>query len=138
MSTNKFTQYEYICNEYLSTACQSLHAFVTSGSVEEYDGAPYLLIATDGSVVDEKAGACSYIPHLDVPCPVRLPEFTPTYDAELLPTILVVNRIPASFTKIFIISDSSSEAVFSKKYLSSQTLYQLYSLWMLVLSHPIT
>lgn len=76
----------------------------------------YFFIATNGPVVEEKAGGGVYIPHLEVQCPVQLPEFTSIYDAELLAMTLAVKKYIRLIRKRFIISDFQSVVVFECKF----------------------
>lgn len=46
------------------------------------------------------------IPQLDVLYSMRLPHITPIFDAELLVIVLALTRVPAPFSKVFIITDS--------------------------------
>lgn len=65
-------------------------------------------MATDGSVVNETSGAGSYFPLLHAQYPVRLPDYKPVYDTELIAILMALRRLPAAISKVFIISDCLS------------------------------
>lgn len=60
----------------------------------------HLLISTDGSVNGARSGAGIIIPPLHTQFSVRLPDFTPVYDPELLAVILALRRVPSTFRKV--------------------------------------
>lgn len=64
-----------------------------------------LLIATGGSVNGARLGAGIFIPRLHTQFSVRLPDFTPVYDAEMLAATLVLQRVPSNFRRVLILSD---------------------------------
>lgn len=68
----------------------------------------HLQIATDGSVIQEKAGIGIYVRHLEFSFSVRLPDYIPIYEAEMLAMLLALRKVPATFTKVVILSDSRS------------------------------
>ncbi|XP_064475827.1 uncharacterized protein LOC135389725 [Ornithodoros turicata] len=68
----------------------------------------HLIIATDASVSDERAGVGIVIPQLDARFPIRLPDFTPVYESEFLAMVLALLKVPPLFCKALLISDSLS------------------------------
>lgn len=68
----------------------------------------HLVVATDASVVQEKAGAGICIPALDCHFPVRLPDFTPISEAELLAIVLGLRCVPQQYARVVVLSDSLS------------------------------
>lgn len=54
----------------------------------------YLLVATGGSVVEEKAGVRINAPFLDFSYSFRLSDFTPIIEAEYLAIILALKKVP--------------------------------------------
>ncbi|XP_064485141.1 uncharacterized protein LOC135397467 [Ornithodoros turicata] len=57
----------------------------------------HLIIATDASVSDERAGVGIVIPQLDARFPIRLPDYTPVYESEFLAMVLALLKVPPLF-----------------------------------------
>lgn len=68
----------------------------------------YLVVATDASVSAELAGAGIVFPQLDAHFPIRLPDFTPVFESELLAMILALRMVPPQCCKVLLLSDSLS------------------------------
>lgn len=67
-----------------------------------------IVIATDASVYEEKAGVGITSLSLDWSFSIRLPDFTPIYQAELLAIILALRKLPLSITEVVILTDCLS------------------------------
>ncbi|XP_064479308.1 uncharacterized protein LOC135392530 [Ornithodoros turicata] len=68
----------------------------------------HLVIATDASVSEERAGVGIVIPQLDLHSPVRLPDHTPVFHSEFLAMLLALMRVPIAFKMVLLLSDSLS------------------------------
>lgn len=68
----------------------------------------HLVAATDASVSGELAGAGIVFPQLDAQFPIRLPDYTPIFESELLALILALRMVPLAFRKVLLLSDSLS------------------------------
>lgn len=66
------------------------------------------VIATDASVNNEKAGVGIASDSLGWSFSVRLPDFTPIFEAELVAIILALRKIPTTETSAIILTDSLS------------------------------
>lgn len=66
------------------------------------------IIATDASVLNEKAGIGIFCTSLDWSFSVRLPDYTPIFIAELFAIILALRKLPASESEAVILTDSLS------------------------------
>ncbi|XP_064470301.1 uncharacterized protein LOC135385055 [Ornithodoros turicata] len=68
----------------------------------------HVVVATDASVSAQLAGAGVVFPQLDCHCPIRLPDYTPVFESELLAMILALRMVPLTFPRILLLSDSLS------------------------------
>lgn len=68
----------------------------------------HVVIATDASQRDEKAGVGIYSQSLDWSFSIRLPDYTPIFQAELLAIILALKKLQHRFADVVILADSLS------------------------------
>lgn len=68
----------------------------------------HVVMATDASVSEERAGVGVIAPQLGFQFPIRLPDYTPVYESEFLAIILAISKVPVRFGQVLLLSDSLS------------------------------
>lgn len=66
----------------------------------------YVVVATDASQLEERAGVGIFSPQLNWSFSIRLPDFTPIFYAEFMAIVIALKKLPPQILNVVIVSDS--------------------------------